>query len=291
MVLLLNQFTLPGLKDKVAIVTGAGQGIGRACALALAQGGCHVACAEIVEATCDDTANEVRKLGRSAAALTTDVTSVEQIKRMVRQTQRELGPIDVLVNVVGGPAGYDYTWAVEVDERQWQAIMDVSLKATFFCSTAVARTMVRRGTGGSIIHIGSMAGIHASVRSLAYGAAKAAVMHLTKSMAVEWGRHGIRVNTVAPGTIVTGRIGARRTAGEQAKRIALLSDSVPLGKLGQPEDIAGAVVWLASDLASFVTGQTIVVDGGVTANSPKPHSGMTTNLPPKMPSLGPESEG
>jgi NAD(P)-dependent dehydrogenase (short-subunit alcohol dehydrogenase family) len=227
-------FVLPGLQDKVAIVTGAGQGIGRACALALAQGGCHVACAEIVDSTCNETADAVLGLGRRAAALPTDVTKIQEIQRMVRETESQLGPVDILANVVGGPAGYDYTWAVDVDGRQWQAIMDLSLKATFFCSTTVAKAMMRRGSGGSIIHIGSMAGIHASVRSLAYGAAKAGVMHLAKSMAVEWGRHGIRVNSVAPGTIVTARIGARRTPEEQAKRIALLSGSPPTSPVSSP---------------------------------------------------------
>ena len=246
----------------------------------LARAGCHVAAAEIVAETCRQTAEEVLAIGRRSLQLNLDVSDVPSIERMVEQTTAALGSIDILVNVVGGPAGYDYTWSVDVTEAQWQAVMDLSLKSTFFCSNAAAKQMMTQGTGGCIVNIASISGMHASVRNAPYGAAKSGVMHLTRSMAVEWGHKAIRANCVVPGTVLTSRFGGQSSSKLRTRREALLAGYTPLGRLGSPEDVAGAVVWLCSDLASFVTGQAIVVDGGVTANSPKPHGGMDTNAPP-----------
>lgn len=136
------------LSGEIAIVTGAGQGIGKACALMLARAGCHVAAAEIVADTCRQTTDEVLAMGRRAVQLNLDVSNVRSVERMVEQTTASLGSIDILVDVVGGPAGYDYTWSVDVTEEQWQAVMDLSIKSTFFCSTPAAKQMMSQGAGG-----------------------------------------------------------------------------------------------------------------------------------------------
>ncbi|MSQ32086.1 MAG: SDR family oxidoreductase [Dehalococcoidia bacterium] len=275
----MNDQEILGLRDKVAVVTGAGQGIGRAIALLLAKAGANVVAVDIDATGAKDTARAVTKLDRKSMAITADVTKLAEVKAMVKQVVSKLGSVDILINNVGGRAGYDYTWTEEVDEKQFYDVLDISLKSTFFCSTECAKIMMKHGKGGAIVHIGSLSGHIAAVRHAIYGAAKAGVMQMAMTMAVEWGPYGIRVNVVSPGSTLTPRFQVENTPDAQAG----LAQATPLARIGRAEDVAGAVLYLVSDMASFVTGQCITVDGGVSVNRSNPHPNLASNIPPKHP--------
>lgn len=245
------------LADKVAIVTGSGQGIGRAIALGLARAGAHLVIAERRPETAEGVAAEVRALGRKALPLFTDVKQTDQVESMVARTLGEMGRIDVLVNNVGGGIRAP---ALELEEKGWDVVLRTTLKTAFLCARASARPMIGQG-GGSIINIASVEGLFAAPFMSPYAAAKAGVISLTKTLAVEWAQHGIRVNAIAPGFVDTPGLRPWLTPEMKAGR----ASHVPLGRYGQPDDIAGAAVFLASDAAAYVTGHTLVVDGGLTA--------------------------
>jgi NAD(P)-dependent dehydrogenase (short-subunit alcohol dehydrogenase family) len=246
---------------KVALVTGAARGLGRACALELGRAGADVALGlrDRADQQWAPLASELRALGRRVVPLQMDVTRREQIAAAVTEAERELGRIDILVNNAGiGPPNR----ADAVTEEDFDRTLAVNLKGTFFVSQAVGRLMIRGGAGGRIINLSSQAGFVALPTESVYCMTKAAIAHLTKCLAVEWAPHGINVNAVAPTFIRTP--GTAKWLEDDAFRKDLLS-RIPLGRVGEPVDVAGAVVFLASPAASMITGATLMIDGGWTA--------------------------
>jgi NAD(P)-dependent dehydrogenase (short-subunit alcohol dehydrogenase family) len=240
-------------------VTGAARGIGSACALALAQAGADVALGLRDAGAAGGLADDIRALGRRALPLQMEVTRRAEIAQAVAQALAHFGRIDVLVNNAGiGPPNP----AELVTEEDFDRTVAVNLKGTFFVSQAVGRAMIERRTGGRIINLSSQAGFVALPTESVYCMTKAAIAHLTKCLAVEWAAHGINVNAVAPTFIRTP--GTVKWLEDERFREDLLS-RIPLGRVGEPVDVAGAVVYLASPAASLITGTTLLIDGGWTA--------------------------
>jgi NAD(P)-dependent dehydrogenase (short-subunit alcohol dehydrogenase family) len=247
------------LDGQVALVTGAARGLGRATALALAQAGADVALGLRDASTAGDLADDIRALGRRVERLQLDVTKLPDIGSAVDAAVARLGRIDILVNNAGlGPENP----AENVTEEDFDLTCAVNLKGTFFVSQAVARVMTRQG-GGHIINLSSQAGFVALPGESVYCMTKAAIAHLTKCLAVEWGTHGITVNAVAPTFIVTP--GTAPALDDPVFRADVLERIAALHRVGQPMDVAGAIVFLASPAASLITGHTLLIDGGWTA--------------------------
>jgi len=248
-----------GLQGRVALVTGAARGLGRAISLALAHAGADVALGlRDINADAGLTA-ELRALGRKALPLQMDMLSMQQISRAVEETQKQFGRIDILVNNAGiapeNPAEH-------VREEDFDATLAINLKGTFFASQAAARHMIRQKSG-TIINMSSQAGFAALPGESIYCMTKAAIAHLTKCLAVEWGKHGITVNAVAPTFIHTP--GTASVLADPAFRADTVERIAALHRIGEPMEVAGAVVFLASPAASLITGETILIDGGWTA--------------------------
>ena len=250
------QFTLSG---QVALVTGAARGLGRAISLALAHAGADLALGlRDVEAD-SGSVSEIRKMGRKALPLQMDMRRMEQIFSAVEETAREFGRIDILVNNAGiAPENP----AESVREEDFDATLDVNLKGTFFASQAVGRLMIQQKSG-KIINMSSQAGFVALPTESIYCMTKAGIAHLTKCLAVEWGKYGITVNAVAPTFIRTP--GTEGALSDVAFRADTLERIAALHRIGEPMEVAGAVVFLASPAASLITGETILIDGGWTA--------------------------
>lgn len=249
------------LQGKVALVTGAGRGLGRAISLALAQAGAHVALGlrDAKTKTHGDLAAEIGELGRKALPLQMDMTRMDEIKEAVAETVEEFGRIDVLVNNAGvAPPSL----AEDVPEDDFDLMMSINLKGTFFASQAVGRVMMNQRSG-CIINMGSQAGLVALPTESVYCMTKAGIAHLTKCLAVEWGKYNIRVNAVAPTFIDTP--GTEEALADPAFRADVVERIAALHRIGEPMEVAGAVVFLASPAASLITGHTIVIDGGWTA--------------------------
>jgi len=247
------------LNNQIALVTGAARGLGRATALALANAGADVALGLRDLRSGEDVAAEIEALGRRALRLPMDVTDLAQVASAVDEAVARFGRIDLLVNNAGvGPENR----AEDVSEQDFDLTCAVNLKGTFFVSQAVGRVMIRQGRG-RIVNLSSQAGFVALPGESIYCMTKAAIAHLTKFLAVEWGKHGITVNAVAPTFIVTpGTAPALENADFKADVIERIA---ALHRLGQPMDVARVIVFLASSAASLITGQTILVDGGWTA--------------------------
>ena len=253
------------LAGRVAIVTGGGQGIGRATALELARLGADVVIAELNAEGAERTAKEVRGLGRKALAVPTDVTRRADLARMVERTRADFGRIDVLVNNAGI---YRAAATLDVTEEHWDAIMTINAKAVFFASAAVLPTMIAQKRG-SIVNLASMAGKIGSKTNLPYNASKAAVVSMTKSLALAHAADGVRVNCVCPGFVETDMW--TTVAREQGALLGMSSEeftrqrerAVPLGRMARPEDVAAVIGFLASDRAGYMTGQALSVDGGL----------------------------
>lgn len=243
------------LKDKVAIVTGGGTGIGRGIAVEFAKVGADVVVASRKLENLEKVAGEVRALGRRSLAIVTDVRKPEDVDNMVQKTMDEFGRIDILVN----NAGASFNCPLEdMTPGGWDAIVGIDLRGVFLCSRAVGKVMIEQKKG-KIINISSTAGVHGSPMMAHYGAAKAGVINFTTSLAGEWAKHNIHVNCIAPGPILTEGYQGVRSAGG-------LGDLPPgvnaLNRWGQPEEIAYAAIFLASEASSFVVGETIIVNGG-----------------------------
>ncbi len=246
------------LRGQVALVTGAARGIGRACAIALAQAGADVALGLRDIASGEELVATIRALGRKALPLQMDVLHRSQITDAVAKAAKHFGRIDVLVNNAGlGPPNR----AEEVTEKDFDYTLGVNLKGTFFVSQEVGRVMIAQKTGGKIVMLSSQAGFVALPTESVYCMTKAAIAHLTKCLALEWGKHHINVNGVAPTFVRTP--GTVKWLENDAFRTDLLK-KIPLGRVGEPIDVAGAVVFLASPAASMITGTTLMIDGGYT---------------------------
>jgi NAD(P)-dependent dehydrogenase (short-subunit alcohol dehydrogenase family) len=253
------------LEGHVAIVTGAGRGIGRATALELARLGADVVVAELDRASAERTAGEVKALGRRALAMTTDVTKLADLHTMAERTRAELGHIDVLVNNAGI---YRAAATLDITEEHWDAVLTINAKAVFFASQAVLPAMIAQKRG-AIVSVASMAGRIGSRTNLPYNVSKAGVISLTKSLALAHGADGIRVNCVCPGFVETDMW--TKVSREQGALLGLTAEEftrqraaqVPLGRMERPEDVAAVIGFLASPRAGYMTGQALSVDGGL----------------------------
>ncbi len=254
---ILDRFKLDG---EVAVVTGAGKGIGRAIAIGLAEAGADVALASRTQADLDAVAAEIRMLGRRALPLATDATSGDALERLAATTVAEFGKLTIWVNNAGGIPDATPRYLTRTSEDNFDAQIALNLKAVWMGATVAARHMAK--AGGSIINISSRSAFGAQVKNGPYGAAKAAVNSLTSTLSVELAP-SIRVNAVAPGPIPTENFDECMGTDTPEKREKLLAAiGIPLGRYGDPEDIAAAVVYMASRAASWVTGQCLYVSGG-----------------------------
>jgi NAD(P)-dependent dehydrogenase (short-subunit alcohol dehydrogenase family) len=252
-----NLFDLSG---KTAIVTGGGTGIGRQMAQGLAEAGANlVLCARKAE-RCEQAASELEQLGVRAIGLGCDVRDPEQVQHVVTKAVEELGGVDVLVNNAGT------VWGASPEEMPlegWQKVIDVNLTGVFLFSQAAGRVMIERG-GGVIVNIASVAGLQGGppdvMNTIVYNASKGGVIAFTRDLACKWAQHGIRVNSIAPGWFPSDMSGYVLERHEER-----LKQHIPLGRFGGPHDLEGVVVFLASDASAYVTGHTLVVDGGESA--------------------------
>lgn len=254
----MDTLSLFNLSGKTAIITGGGRGLGEYMAEALADAGANVViCSRKLEA-CEEVKNRIESKGKKAIAIPCDVTNIDDVNHVVKVTEEQFGSVDILVNNSG------VSWGappedMPVDKFEW--VMDVNVKGVFLMSQAVGRKMIERGKGGRIINISSVAGLLAShpkvLQAVGYHASKGAVIQLTKELAASWGQYNITVNSIAPGWFPTKM---SRAIVERSRDFIL--PLTPLQRYGEADDLKGVVVFLASNASSYITGQTIVVDGG-----------------------------
>ena len=254
----LSQFSLEG---QVALVTGGSRGMGKATAIGFAKAGADVAVASRKLPDLEVVADEIRALGRKSLPVATHGGRVDQMQPLVDRVVAEFGTIDILVNNAGTNF---FMPAIDMTENGWDAVMNLDLKGLFFLSQAAARVMREHG-GGKIINVSSTSGFKVQIPTGHYSIAKAGVIMATKVMALEWAEYNIRVNCIAPGAIQTRLYDSifSLLPEEEAKvRKAEAAKRIPMGRVGEPSDIADAMIFLASDASSYVTGQTFAVDGG-----------------------------
>jgi len=247
------------LRDKVAIVTGASRGIGRAIALGLAAAGADVTVAARSVEDLETLAKEIDQMGRRALVVPTDVTQRDQIEGLVDRTASELGRLDILVNNAGGTRFMSPVLGLRPEG--WDKVIDLNLTAVFHATQIAAAKMVPSG-GGSIIQIASVAGVQGAQGLSFYSAAKGGVRLMTQAIAKELAESNVRLNSIAPGWIATDLNANLR---EDESSDGYVKSTIPMGRWGQAEDIVGAAIYLASDASAFVTGATIVIDGGQSA--------------------------
>lgn len=242
------------LSDKVAIVTGAGMGIGRAIALSLAKDGAKLVINDIVEENAKKVVKEIESKGGDATAILADVTNKNDVENLVRLTLARYGKIDILINNAGisGPM----VPVQELEEKDWDRVIDVDLKGTFLCSQAVIPHMLEKEYG-KIVNISSIAGKEGNANMTAYCAAKSGIIGFTKALAEEVVKKGINVNCICPALI-----GTKLTLDLGEEQIKFLTEKIPIGRLGKPEEVADLVKFLVSDAASFITRQAYSISGG-----------------------------
>jgi 2-deoxy-D-gluconate 3-dehydrogenase len=249
--MILDKFKLTG---KIAIVTGASRGLGQSMAIGLAEAGADLAL--VASSSTDETAKKIRALGRKTCTIQANLLDPKVVPHIVETTVKELGGIDILVN---NAVTIRRAPLLEFSEKDWDEVIQINQKSLFFLSQAVAKQMVAQGRGGKIINIASMLSFQGGIRVPSYTASKSAVMGLTRIMANEWAAHGINVNAIAPGYMETDNTAALRA---DPKRNAEILARIPAGRWGAPEDLQGAVVFLASSASDYMQGYTVAVDGG-----------------------------
>ncbi len=249
------------LKGRVALVTGGARGLGRAMATAFAEADAHIIIADSNIKEAQKTADDLQKEGIETMALRVDVTRPEQVEQMVQTIVEKFHTIDILLNNAGIPLVSN---AEDTEYSDWQRVMDVNLNGVFLVSKAVGRIMILQKRG-SIINISSMSGfiVNTPLNHAAYNTSKAGVVMLTKSLAVEWAKYNIRVNTIAPGYMQTEM--TRAVVEENGETVKTWINSTPMKRLGTPDDLQGIALYLASDASSFATGSVFTIDGGYTA--------------------------
>ncbi len=252
----LEKFSLAG---KVAVVTGCSRGLGQGIAVGLAEAG-----ADIVGVSRSDdrkTRETIEGLGRKYHAIRMDVADPEAPEKIIGEAVETFGKVDILVNAAGITRRY---MAIDVERKDWQDVLDVNLTGLFFMCQAAARQFIKQGGGGKIINIGSMTSYQGGIKVIPYTASKAAVRNITMHMCNEWAKYGIHVNCIAPGYMITDMTAAMRS---EPARMAETNTRIPMERWGEPQDLAGAAIFLASDASDYVNGFTIAVDGGFLAKS------------------------
>ena len=240
------------LEGKIGIVTGAGSGIGEAIAKKLAQEGCNLVATDINETSLNRVVNEIRSSGYKAIGVKADVASKVEVELLVSTTIQKYGKIDLLVNNAGI---YPASPVTELKEEEWNRVIDVNLKGVFLCSQEVIKYMIKQKSG-AIVNIGSVDGKEPPGGNAHYSAAKAGVMNLTKTFALELAKYGIRVNSVSPGWVATPNVLAN-------DRWKMIINKIPLGRLAKTEEIANGVLFLLTDYASYITGEILDINGGL----------------------------
>jgi NAD(P)-dependent dehydrogenase (short-subunit alcohol dehydrogenase family) len=253
----MNIRALFDLTGRKALVTGAGRGIGKVLASALADAGCDISILEIDKKNAQIVAEEIQKKGRKALAFKADVTSKAEVEQVFAATAKEFGGLDICLNVAGVCI---HEAAEEIPEKNFDFVLDINLKGLFFCCQAASKIMIPQKRG-SIINIASMSGTVVNIpqKQAPYNASKAGVILLSKCLAVEWAQHGIRVNCISPGYTRT------EMTGMAAGMFSQWESLTPMGRMCTPEELIGATIYLASNASSFTTGSDLIVDGGYTA--------------------------
>ena len=246
------------LQGKVAVVTGSTRGIGRGIAECLGKAGASVVIVGRSREACERVAADLTAMGITALAAWADVTKVEEVEHLMQKTEDAFGRIDILVNNAGGALTHK---AEDITEEEWDQVLDLDLKSVFFCSQRAGRRMIRQQRG-KIINTASIMGQVGQKLTLTYCAAKSGVVGLTRALALEWARHNIQVNALCPGFVLTS---INEEAMKDEKIFNATLRKIPAGRLGQVSDMVGAVLFLASEASDYMTGQTLTVDGGWTA--------------------------
>ncbi len=249
------------LENKVAIITGGGSGIGETAARLFSKEGAAVMLADINLQAARDVASSINAEGGRAAAIETDVTTGASAEQMVRATLENFGRVDILFNNAGNEA---FGTVIDTDEATWDKIFAVHVRGAFLCSKHAVPAMIEGKRGGAVINVSSVAGLIGLMKMSAYCAAKGAIIALTRQMAVDFAPHGIRVNCIAPGTTMT-PLGKRLIQNDTPEMLERRLSRYPMHRFGEPEEIARAVLFLASDDSSYATGMCLTVDGGLTA--------------------------
>ena len=250
------------LSGKVAIVTGTSRGLGQYFARALAKAGADLVITSRKLSSLDQFKEEIESLGRRALAVQLDVLSQSDIENMVQATIKEYGKIDILVNNAGLNIRKPTT---EVSSQDWDTVLNTNLKGSFFCAQAVAKEMIKRNYG-RIISVGSCTCVFGMEGIAAYTASRGAILSMTRSLAAEWGKFGITVNVLAPGWFKTAQ---NAVLYENKEWVNYITERIPLNRPGQPHDLDGTVIFLASDASEYITGQMILIDGGFTTGATK----------------------
>ena len=244
------------INKKIAIVTGASRGLGKSMAISLAKAGADVVATDVLDTS--ETVKEVEKLGRKAIGIKVDVSKKQDVEKMVQQTIKKFGKIDILVNNAGILRMGN---AEEMKQEDWDKVIQINLTGQFLCAQTVGKQMIKQKSG-KIINIASIAGLGAYAQAIPYSASKAGIILMTKSLAVEWGKHNIQVNAICPGVFATDMTDDFL---KNKQFMDMIKAKVPLGRHANPDELMGTIIYLASTASDYVTGHALVIDGGWTA--------------------------